>query len=205
MKLITSFLVTLMLFSSIVGASQDENREQNTSAEDKMQKNTPKNVSVEGGAFSGTFIQTKKLKALKRPFKSQGEFKYIAGKGLWWKTQSPVKSTKLFTAAGVYSVDEKGNKTLEIKMDNDFFFVLFAGDKKELARYFIVKEQSSCLVLLPKEEALSSLFQEITLCLVDDIPEKIILSEDKESQTVIELKNIKSLINSGDISFVIID
>jgi len=149
--------------------------------------------------FKGVFLQSKNIKPLKRPFKSEGGFVYLPNKGLLWHTQKPVDSLKLFANDGVYKVDEQGILQKEAQIDNDFFLALFAADVQKLEKYFTtelipqnVDSQVSCLALTPISNTMKSLFKSIDLCFSDvdegvKIPTKIVLTEVKGNITEIQL------------------
>ena len=69
----------------------------------------------------GFFSQSKNIKPLKRPFKSQGSFVYWPNKGLLWHTQKPIDSIKLCANDGVYKVNGQGVLVKEAQLDNEFF------------------------------------------------------------------------------------
>ena len=71
--------------------------------------------------LKGTFSQSKNIKPLKRPFKSEGGFVYLPKKGVLWHTQKPVDSLKLFANDGVYKIDDQGVLQKEAQIHNDFF------------------------------------------------------------------------------------
>ena len=121
----------------------------------------------------GFFTQSKNIKPLKRPFKSEGSFVYLPNKGLLWHTQKPIDSIKLFANDGVYKVNGQGVLVKEAQLDNEFFLALFSADQEKLTRFFIIESlpnnaadgHSLCLALTPLSETMQSLFKTINLCM----------------------------------------
>jgi len=163
--------------------------------------------------LKGTFSQSKNIKPLKRPFKSEGSFVYIPNKGLLWHTKKPVDSLKLFANDGVYKIDEQGALQKEAQLDNDFFLALFAADEQKLAKFFTtetlqgdVDDQASCLALTPKNDTMRSLFKKINLCISEvkagtNIPTKIELIEAKGNNTEIQLQLSSEPISTEELAY----
>jgi len=173
--------------------------------------------------LKGTFSQSKNIKPLKRPFKSEGGFVYLPNTGLLWHTKKPVNSLKLFANDGVYRLDEQGIMQKEAQFDNDFFLALFAVDEQKLAKYFTTKVlqdetnyQASCLALTPISETMQSLFKQINLCMneikvcsentestksVTAIPTKIVLIEAKGNKTEIQLQLSSEKVSQEELAY----
>ncbi len=163
--------------------------------------------------LKGTFSQSKSIKPLKRPFKSEGSFVYTPNKGLLWHTQKPVDSLKLFANDGVYKIDDHSTLQKEAQLDNDFFLALFAADEQKLARFFTTEslqgdmdEKSSCLALTPKNDTMQSLFKKINLCIKEvksgtKIPTKIALIEANGNNTNIQLQLSSEPINKEELAY----
>ncbi|PCH94978.1 MAG: hypothetical protein COB83_10070 [Gammaproteobacteria bacterium] len=173
--------------------------------------------------IKGTFLQSKNIKPLKRPFRSEGSFVYWPNKGLLWQTKKPVNSLKLFANGGVFKIDEQGELHKEAKLDNDFFLALFSGDKQQLAKFFTRKtlqdetdEHSSCLALTPKSDTMRSLFKQINLCMKEMkfisaqtqvtktsvvMPSKIVLIEAEGNNTEIQLQLSSEQISSQELAY----
>lgn len=169
-------LLAGLLFSFNASASE------NTHAEVKAVYSASKQAIV------GTFIQTKQIKALKRPFISKGQFHYEPGLSFLWLTQEPIQSGRFFTPDGVYLISPDGTKTLEVQLASSFFFALLEGNVEQLRTYFHVKERDSCIFLTPKDEKLNKLFSQVELCLsATQLPETITLTESSGNTTNIRL------------------
>lgn len=149
--------------------------------------------------LKGSFLQSKNIKPLKRPFKSAGHFVYFPTKGLLWQTEKPVKSIKLFANEGVYKVDQHGALQKEAQLDNAFFLALFAADEQKLAQFFITQPITNddatltCLALTPKSDTMKSLFAQIQLCTKAmnnnvKLPVTIALLEEKGNRTDINFQ-----------------
>lgn len=174
-------------------------------------------------AVKGTFSQSKNIKPLKRPFKSDGSFVYFPNKGLLWHTKKPVDSLKLFANEGVYKVDDKGVRQKEAQFDNDFFLALFAADEQKLSKFFTTQtlqdetdDQTSCLALIPISDTMRSLFKQINLCMneakatnentvstkpVTAIPTKIVLIEAKGNKTEIQLQLSSEQVSPEELAY----
>ena len=62
----------------------------------------------------GVFVQTKRIRALRRPLVSRGEFLVLGGTGVVWRTLSPFESTFVVTPTRLVQVDASGKRqTLE--------------------------------------------------------------------------------------------
>ncbi|NQZ28148.1 MAG: outer membrane lipoprotein carrier protein LolA [Colwellia sp.] len=174
----------------------------------------------------GFFSQSKNIKPLKRPFKSQGSFVYWPNKGLLWHTQKPIDSIKLFANDGVYKVNGQGVLVKEAQLDNEFFLALFSADQEKLTRFFIIESlpnnaadgHSLCLALTPLSETMQSLFKTINLCMSEDnnggrissvepkavpkrMPSKIELIEANGNNTEINLQLSSESISAKELAY----
>jgi len=170
-------------------------------------------LTSELSPVKGSFFQSKNIKPLKRPFKSEGSFIYLPNKGLLWQTKKPIRSLKLFANNGVYKIDEQGKKHKEAQLDNDFFLALFAADEEKLARFFTTKKLEkkpetnlTCLALTPISSTMKSLFESINLCtteLIDGtkLPKKIALIEPKGNHTEINFELSTEPVSATELAY----
>jgi len=163
--------------------------------------------------LKGTFSQSKNIKPLKRPFKSEGSFVYFPNKGLLWHTKKPVDSLKLFAHDGVYKIDEQGALQKEAQLDNDFFLALFSANEQKLAKFFTTEVLQSeggvqviCLALTPISDTMRSLFKQVNLCMSEvnvgtKIPNKIELIEEKGNNTEILLQLSSAKVSPRELAY----
>ncbi len=163
-------------------------------------------------AVKGTFLQSKNIKPLKRPFKSAGDFIYYPTKGLLWHTQKPVQSLKLFANDGVYKLASNGELLKEAQLDNEFFLALFAADEEKLGKFFTTKNLSNdnaeltCLALTPLSDTMKSLFLQVQMCSKKHngntkIPTKITLIEAKGNRTDINFQLSNTPLTSKELAY----
>jgi len=165
-------------------------------------------------AINGDFLQSKNIKALKRPFNSTGSFVYLPQNGLLWQTLTPIASVKLFAKNGVFKLDKQGKMQKEAHLDNDFFLALFSADQAQLLKYFsivkadnVAQKNQTCLTLTPRSDTLHSLFNSINLCSANEateqnkIPEKITLVEPNGNTTEINLTQSVTKVSELELSY----
>jgi hypothetical protein len=110
------------------------------------------------GITQGNFRQEKRLKVLKKPLISTGEFTYHQSKGVIWKTLTPVPSlllvneTRLLTAQGEQAVPLAFGKV---------FKAMLGGDLSQLTEGFDItgsnRKPTWQLQLKPKDELLKKI------------------------------------------------
>jgi len=205
-----ALLICLLCLSFIAGAKQ-VSPELNEIAELKPELNAE--IKSELKPLKGNFFQSKSIKLLKRPFKSEGNFIYLPRKGLLWHTKKPVNSLKLFANNGVYKIDKQGLLHKEAQLDNDFFLALFAADEEKLAKFFTAQKLehkssagSFCLALTPISNTMQSLFEKIHLCTAEltdgtKLPTKIELIEPKGNRTEINFTLSSEKISSEELAY----
>jgi hypothetical protein len=147
------FLKVLLLFLLSLGQSY---------ADDVLAQITTHLVKTE--ITQGNFQQEKRLKILRKPLQSTGTFTYDQGKGVIWKTLTPVASlllvndTHLLTAQGELSVPAAFGKV---------FKAMLGGDLKQLSDGFSItgsdQKPAWQLELMPKDELLKKIFSSIAL------------------------------------------
>jgi hypothetical protein len=113
---------------------------------------------------NGNFRQEKRLKILRKPLISTGIFTYDQGKGVIWKTLTPVPSlllvndTRLLTTQGELSVPAAFGKV---------FTAMLGGDLNQLSDGFSItgsdQEPAWQIELKPKDEQLKKIISSIVL------------------------------------------
>ena len=120
------------------------------------------------------FVQHKKIKALRRPLKSSGQFLFATDQGVMWQTLKPFPSTFVITSKGIQQRSED-SEPLTIASDERpiiggftrVFLSLFSGDTSELESRFKLyvwsdSEQWS-IGLEPKNKVMSRLISRIVM------------------------------------------
>lgn len=112
----------------------------------------------------GNFQQEKHLKILRKPLMSTGMFTYHQGKGVIWKTLTPIPSlllvneSHLLTGQGEQAVPAAFGKV---------FKAMLGGDLNQLAEGFLItgedKKTAWQLQLTPKDEFLKKIISTILL------------------------------------------
>jgi len=115
----------------------------------------------------GQFKQQKYFKILPKPFISSGDFG-LNSDVFRWQTLTPIKSAFLVEQGQAYTVDSKGTKVAQPQA-NHFVALLRSMinadfDRLATAFDFSQAEQPHCVILQPKEQAISQLFSSIMLC-----------------------------------------
>jgi hypothetical protein len=119
-----------------------------------------------GRALHGGFVQTKTISGLSRPLVSRGDFSLAAGRGLVWRTRTPLSNTVVLTPEGVFALDPVGPRRLAsgtepLALMNE----ILKGNVGALGRAFVVRRESSAggwrLVLVPRPGPLAAVFSSI--------------------------------------------
>jgi hypothetical protein len=114
----------------------------------------------------GRFVQTKAIAGLSAPLRSSGSFSLLAGKGLVWRTERPLRGTVVLTAKGAYALDNGARRRLSSGSEAlALMDELLAGDAGALAKAFTVTRRDGprgwSLELVPRPGPLAALFQSI--------------------------------------------
>ena len=94
-------------------------------------------------ALKGGFEQSKKIRVIKKPLKSQGEFVLLKGKGVLWRTLRPMTSTLRISRDDIAEIKD-GKAAILISMKDQpalgiigkVLFAVFSADVDELKRHF---------------------------------------------------------------------
>jgi len=120
------------------------------------------------------FSQTKKIKALRRPLKSSGQFLFATDQGVLWQTQKPFPSTFVITPKGIQQRSEH-SEPLTIAVDERpiiggftrVFLSLFSGDTSELEDRFKLYVSGDAdnwtIGLEPEKKVMSRLISRIVM------------------------------------------
>lgn len=147
------------------------------------------------------FEQDKRIKALRRPLRSSGQFLVAAETGVWWHTLAPFKSTFVITPKGLRQESADGVvKTLEaseqpvISGFTKVFMSLFGGDSKALQDkfklYFEGDAKAWRVGLEPRSKVMGKLIQSIVLEGGDHI-ERIHFLEASGDLTLIKFNDVQ--------------
>ena len=93
--------------------------------------------------LKGGFEQSKKIRVIKKPLKSEGEFTLIKGKGVLWRTLKPMTSTLRISRDDIAEIKD-GKAAILISMKDQpalgiigkVLFAVFSADVDELKRHF---------------------------------------------------------------------
>jgi hypothetical protein len=105
-------------------------------------------------AVHGRFTQSKTVDGLSRPLLSRGTFSLLPGRGLVWRTLSPLQGTVVLSPKGVYALDGAASRRLAagtepLALMNE----VLSGDVVALRRSFVVRREGDDkawrLVLVP--------------------------------------------------------
>ncbi len=158
-KLFTILFIFLSTFSFIFAQ---------TTADEVCKSLTANKVTT------GTFVQVKKAKNLKRPLKSSGTY-IFSQNGIAWQNQKPFKSSTIITKEYMIQIAPDGKKTVIDGSSNETFksasatlSSLFSGSKSDLEKVFTIKSFSSDaaswkMILNPKDKTIAQSLKEITL------------------------------------------
>lgn len=150
--------------------------------------------------LNANFVQTKQIKALRRPLKSKGLLYYTEEKGLVWQVTAPIKGTTLLTSNSLLQFDSKdrlleqqqGQATAISNELSSIFLNLMTADFVALEPHFTIVADCSVtperwkISLLPKNGPLADFFKEIKLSGGQSI-EKVEMTELRGDLTSIEL------------------
>jgi hypothetical protein len=117
-------------------------------------------------ALHGGFIQTKSISGLSLPLVSRGDFVLLPGRGLVWRTLTPLSGTVVLTPKGVFSLDQGAPRRLASGTDAlALMNEILKGNVNALQRAFVVRRGAVAggwrLVLLPKPGPLAAVFKSI--------------------------------------------
>jgi Outer membrane lipoprotein carrier protein LolA-like len=134
----------------------------NCSADDVLTRITTQLVKT--SITQGAFQQEKQLKFLRKPLLSRGTFTYDQGKGVIWKTLTPIPSTLLFNDG--HLLTSQGEQAVPPAFGR-VFKALLGGEISRLGEGFAIigKEQKSSwqLLLTPKDELLKKVISTVVL------------------------------------------
>lgn len=93
--------------------------------------------------LKGGFEQNKKIRVIKKPLKSAGDFTLLKGKGVLWRTTSPMASTVRVSRDDIAQIKD-GKALVMVSMKDQpalgligkVLFALFSADIDELKRHF---------------------------------------------------------------------
>ncbi len=147
------------------------------------------------------FEQDKRIKTLRRPLRSSGQFLVAAETGVWWHTLTPFQSTFVITPKGLRQESADGAvKTLEaaeqpvISSFTKVFMSLFGGDSKALQDkfklYFEGDAKTWRVGLQPRSKVMGKLIQSIVLEGSDHI-ERILFLEASGDLTLINFSDVQ--------------
>ncbi len=112
----------------------------------------------------GKFQQEKRLKFLTKPLMSDGLFTYQQGKGVIWKTQTPVQTTMLITDSAMLTGE--GKQAMPPAF-GDIFKALLGGELQRLQQNFDItgtnQKSSWTLQLTPKDDMLKKVISHINI------------------------------------------
>lgn len=120
------------------------------------------------------FSQTKKIKVLRRPLKSKGQFLFSSKHGIYWKTTHPFLSEILITDQGLFQrkngklisqLSSKQQPTVQGVLNA--FILVFSGKFEEMDSYFSLfffqKGTHWEIGFIPKQKGLSQLIHQMIL------------------------------------------
>tara|TARA_R110000868_G_scaffold237757_4_gene492346 strand:- start:487 stop:1032 length:546 start_codon:yes stop_codon:yes gene_type:complete len=145
----------------------------------------------------GQFVQEKHLKVLSRPFVTKGNYHYQQNLGLMWHTQQPIESKIKITTDGVSELQADGHfKTLTTNSQfSELLLALFNGEQQSLQQQFTLEQQDNRLTLTPKSAQIARVIVKITLLIVDNGIQQIVLYEPEGNYTNIFLSKMNSATN----------
>ena len=140
------------------------------------------------------FEQEKSIRALSKPLRSAGTFRYLKGAGILWKTEQPFPSTFSISERGITKKFAGASEHVSVR-DNpalaritSVFLSLFSADRKNLEEKFAPRFESSArgwtIVLVPRDQMVKSMVRDLTLRGTTDV-ESITLHENSGDQTQI--------------------
>ncbi len=93
--------------------------------------------------LTGTFEQTKKIRVIKKPLKSEGDFTLLKNKGVLWSTRKPMVSILRVRRDDIAQIKD-GKATVVVSLKDQpalgligkVLFAVFSADVDELKRHF---------------------------------------------------------------------
>ncbi len=170
---------------------------QGAMAEVEQNKLLSKMKIVQG---SGIFKQEKYFNFLTTPIVSKGVFKVDQQTALW-QTQSPVFSEILFKSNGIYRRLAPETQFELILNSSDISHILgtiFSGEIQKSD--WQISTNLDCIELVPNNEQLALIFNQISLCLVEDKQRIISLFDKQNNKTVIEMQVLNDALSTTDIA-----
>lgn len=125
--------------------------------------------------FSGTFSQSKSLRGLTIPLKSEGHFYYHCEQGVVWKTFAPIQETLVFRKvldSHTPSFRVEGEqvivlKSRQTKLIGELMNGLIGADANYINEQFTINHRNSDLILLPKKRRINRAIKRIELSLIN--------------------------------------
>ena len=160
-----------------------------------------------------SFVQTKKLAALKRPIISSGELVVNKDLGLLWYTKKPLNSILKITKDGIYDIESNFNPIKQTVVTNNQSFNEFLFAVLNLNWQFIQHEfriyqsiqEPKEFLLLPVNSEMSKVFSNFRMMVGDQI-EQIILWENNSNKTTIEFTNLPtSALSKKELEYFVLD
>lgn len=91
-------------------------------------------------ALHGRFVQTKSVAGLSMPLVSRGTFALLPGRGLVWRTRTPLSGTVVLTPKGVFALDAGAPRRLASGTDAlTLMNEILKGNVNALERDFVVR------------------------------------------------------------------
>ncbi len=157
--MIKSILLSFVLATTFAYANSDKELE------------ILKSMLPEACFFSGEFNQSKQIKTLPVPLKSNGEFVYSCDSGLIWNTQKPIVESLVFTNEKLHFLVLDQSTQENLDGVQHFFLAnlllsLMAGDTQFIANEFKLissKDQHGILTLKPKNKMVKQAIQSVML------------------------------------------
>jgi hypothetical protein len=153
--------------------------------------------------LKGNFEQSKKIKIIKKPLKSYGDFILVKNKGLLWRTSKPLVSAIRITQDDIVSLGE-GKKVVFVSMKDQpalrvigkILFALFATDVDELQRHFkftkvLATPESWSVMLTPNDANVAKVIRYVDISGAKTV-HKLILFEANGDSTEINFKDVAS-------------
>ena len=150
--------------------------------------------------IKASFVKTRQLKVLSRPFVTSGVLLFAPGKGVVWHTTHPIEDIVLINESGIKSVSERQDALAKNMSQNPvmksvarLFIALFSLDLDRIKQEFEIvsasKDSSGMIYSLrTKDRTLSSIIEEISLRGQNRVNE-IDIKENSGDSTTIKLSN----------------
>lgn len=152
-------------------------------------------------SLRATFTQTKRMKALARPLRSQGTILVADGLGVLWQVQEPVASSFMIAPGVMVQVDDRG-RTRSLKPSRKpmlyrvmtAFVAVLRGDTTSIGRefqlYFHTTSEGWEIGLRPRQRLVKKAILDITLRGGETI-EQIEIREPNGDSALIELTAVE--------------